>query len=210
MATIQLPLHDGLLDGTRLRGFVSRDQPASLVEVAALFGFGVLAAIASECLEFGLRIPGHAILRVVFPMALGLALVPRRGAGSIMGLSALGAGLLLRTTHFPAARFSLGALTSLTLTGPLLDMSLRHATRGWRMYISFGLAGLMSNTAALLVRGGAKFLGLEHMGARPLMEWLPPALVSYTVCGAVAGVISGWIWFHGRRPTSPQPEEPAA
>ena len=210
MATIPLPLHDGLLDGTRLRGFVSRGAPASLVEVVALVGFGALAAVASECLEFHLRIPGHAILRVVFPMALGLALIPRRGAGTIMGCSALCAGLLLRTTPFPAARFSLGALTSLTLTGPLLDLSLRRAARGWRMYVAFGLAGLMSNTAALVVRGGAKYLGLEHAGARPLREWLPSALASYVLCGAAAGLISGWIWFRGRRGNGTRAEESAA
>jgi hypothetical protein len=66
----------------------------SAVEVAVLVLLGATAAAATALLDLPLRIPGHAILRLVFPMALGLALVPRRLSGSFMGVSAL-ASLLL-------------------------------------------------------------------------------------------------------------------
>ena len=42
-------------------------------------------------LHLGLRVPGHAILKCVFPLALGFALVPRGFAGSVMGSAALAA-----------------------------------------------------------------------------------------------------------------------
>jgi hypothetical protein len=207
--TLDLPLNKGLREATRLGWLVSDDERTRLAEVASLVACGVVAAIASQWLDFHLRIPGHAILRIVFPMALGLALVPRRGAGTIMGASGLLSGLALRAVPFAGGGLSIGALTSLTLTGPLLDLSLRRAKGGWRLYAGFALAGLASNAAALLARGGAKLAGLERLGTRPFMEWLPQAAVSYLLCGLAAGVLSGLIWFHGRHKLSPAGEESA-
>lgn len=199
MASTYLPLHHGLHGGTRLQPLVSEDESVRFTELASLVACGVVAAVASQALDFRLRLPGHAILRVVFPMALGLALVPRRGAGTIMGLSALTAGLGLRAVWLPMGGLSLGALTSLALTGPLLDFSLRKAGQGWRLYLGFALAGLASNLVAILVRAGAKLAGFERLGTRPLFEWFPQAAVSYVACGLIAGLVSGLIWFHGNR-----------
>ncbi len=198
MTTAALPLHEGLVAGSRIHGLPT-DRRRHLLEVALLIACGATAAVASAYLEMGLRIPGHAILRVIFPMALGLAMVPRRRAGTLMGGSALVTGLALRAL-VPGTLMSLGALTSLTLTGPLLDLSLRRARAGWRLYAGFAIAGLVANLLAFAVRGGAKLFALEHVGARPLVTWLGTASVSYVVCGLLAGLLSAAIWFraHGR------------
>ena len=202
-----LVLHEGLSEGSRLGRLASPGDQIRTAEFVFLAGCGFVAAVASGYLDFRLRIPGHAILRAVFPMALGLALVPRRGSGTVMGASALLTGLGLQTL-FPTGGLSLGALTSLTLTGPLLDLSLRCARGGLRLYAGFALAGMCANLVAFLIRGGAKALGLEHLGARPLSEWALQAGITYAVCGLLAGLISGVIWFQTTRPRD-RSEEPS-
>ena len=178
---------------------ISRQERGKIAELGFLVGCGCVAAVLSGYLDFRLRIPGHAILRAVFPMALGLAVVPRRGAGTVMGVSALLSGLLMRMI-VPASGLGLGALTSLTLTGPLLDYSLGRVRGGWRLYAGFALAGLAANTVALVIRGGAKYSGVEHIGARRFSEWLLQASVSYVICGILAGLVSGAVWFQATRP----------
>ena len=158
-----------------------------------LLSFGVLATLCMALLDLSLRIPGNAILRAVFPMALGLALVPRQCAGSVMGLGALASATVLKAGGMGGLGF--GALTSLALTGPLLDLGLWRAAEGWRLYAGFIVAGLGSNLAALLVRGGTKLLGLEHLAARPAVEWWPVAVGTYALCGALAGLLSAVVWF---------------
>src|SRR5262249_44745800 len=142
-----LALHRGLFASGRVPAVASPDRPASALEVALLVGLGAAAALATTLLDFSLRIPGHAILRSVFPMALGMALVPRRLAGTVMGASALATALVVGAARGggPGA----GALTSLCLTGPLLDLVLWGADRGWRLYLGFVLAGLGSNLVSL-------------------------------------------------------------
>jgi hypothetical protein len=208
MSIVTLAPHDGLWEGSRLRGLTSSGARIRAHELAFLALSGFVAAVVSAYLEFRLRIPGHAILRAVLPMALGLAVVPRRGAGTVMGVSALVSGLGIRMLH-PAVGLSLGALASLTLTGPLLDLALRHARGGWRLYGGFALAGLGANVVAFLARGGAKALGLEHLGARPLGEWMVTASVSYVICGLLAGLVSGAIWFQATRPRGRRQEQSA-
>lgn len=203
MRSTTLVLHDGLAERSRLRSITSPGQRTTTFELALLVACGAAAAAASAYLDLRLRIPGHAILRAVFPMVLGLAVVPRRGAGTVMGGSALLTGLGLRAV-FPVEGFSLGALTSLTLTGPFLDLALRRARSGWRLYAGFALAGLAANLVAFFIRGGAKMLGLEHAGARPLAEWLLQASFSYAICGLLAGLASGAIWFQATRPRKQQ------
>ena len=101
------------------------------------------------------------------------------------------------------AALGVGALTSLGLIGPLLDVALWRARQGWRLYVGFALAGLGANLAALAVRAGPKLVGLDHAAGRPLAAWWTQAAVSYAVCGLVAGLISALVWFrfaprHGR------------
>ena len=169
-------------------------------EMILLASAGIVAATATAFLELRLRIPGHAIIRAVFPMAFGLAVAPRYMAGTIMGASALVSAMTINTVGLAAV--GVGALTSLTLTGPLLDLALWRARRGWRLYLGFALAGLGANLAAFAVRAGTKLAGLDHAAGRPLVAWWPPAIGTYALCGVLAGLISAGVWFQladGRR-----------
>ena len=60
---------------------LSSEAKVSAAELATLLACGALAALAIGLLHLQFRVPGHAILRAVLPMAFGLALVPRRSAG---------------------------------------------------------------------------------------------------------------------------------
>lgn len=201
----KLSRHPGLFATTRLRIFASEPLAAPLADWLLLFSFGAIAAICSACLDLQIRrIPGHAILRVVFPIALGFALVPRRNAGTVMGGSALVTAMLLRVSGMRSEGLGFGALTSLLATGPLLDRTLRHANGGWKQYAAFAFAGLSSNLLALLTRGTAKWIGFEAPGRRPIGEWLMQASITYTLCGLAAGLISGIVFFYARR-SAPEP-----
>jgi hypothetical protein len=193
-----LTLHPGLAATSRVRWLTTDGASASIRDWLILGLAGAVAACASTFLDFSLRIPGHAILRVVFPMVVGLALVPRRGAGCVMAAAAALTAGGLRMGGAGGEGMSLGALTSLIATGPLLDWTLRRVNTGWRLYAAFAAAGVVSNLLALTIRGGAKALGFDPMGAKPLSIWLPQAAVTYVVCGLLAGLISGGVWFYAR------------
>ncbi len=188
-----LSIHPGLADSSRLPVLAQQRQQSKLAITLLLLGAGVSAALATAMLHLGLRIPGHSIIRAVFPMAFGLALAPRRMGGMTMGAGALGSALLIKTCGF--AVIGVGAMTSLVLTGPLLDAALWRAGRGWRLYLAFALAGLTSNLAALAARAGTKLVGLDHLAGRPLGEWWLQSVVTYPVCGLLAGLISAMVWF---------------
>lgn len=199
MTLLKLPLHPGLFSTTRLRRMTSATRAAPIADWLLLVSLGSIAVISSACLDLQIhRIPGHAILRVVFPIAAGLALVPRRGSGTVMGGSALLTAILLTISGIRSEGLGLGALTSLLATGPLLDWTLRSANGGWKQYAGFAMAGLASNLLALFTRGVAKAVGFELPGRRPLGEWLAQASITYLVCGLVAGLISGLILFYAR------------
>lgn len=196
MSTALLPKHPGLSATTRLRLIATDAISPTVRDWLTLALFGVLAACSSTFLNLEIRrVPGHAILRVVFPFALGLAIVPRRGAGCVMGGTAALAGAIFQYAGVRGEGIGFGALTSLIATGPLLDWTLRRAQGGWRQIVSFALAGLASNLLALGVRGAAKASGWEAAGRRPLAEWLTQAVGTYILCGLIAGLISGVILF---------------
>jgi len=208
MSSLNLPRHPGLFATTRLKVITSDAMTAPLADWLLLISFGAIAAIASLCLDLQIRrIPGHAILKVVFPIAMGLAIVPRKGAGTVMGGSALATAMLLRLSGIQGEGLGLGALTSLLATGPLLDVTLRRAAAGWRQYLGFAVAGLMSNLFALLARGLAKVVGFELPGRRPLAEWLAQASITYVLCGLIAGVLSAAILFYAQRSANESPGE---
>ncbi len=85
MTLRRLPQHAVLEQTTRLPLLVGGERALPALELLALLLFGGLAACSMLFLDFGVRVPGHAILRAVLPMACGLAVVPRRGAGLVMG-----------------------------------------------------------------------------------------------------------------------------
>lgn len=222
MATGGLGLHDGLRSSGRLPT-LARAEGMSWLELLTLVLIGAGAAALSLSLrDFGLRIPGHAILRSIFPMALGLAIVPRRFGGSVMGGSALMTGLLLQATGF--GRTGAGALASLFLTGPLLDLALRGARSGWRLYLGFVLAGLSSNLIAFAVQASTRLMGSGGggggggrgggmgagmgLGGRGDPDWWILASISFPLCGLVAGFVSALVWFHFRGRTQRAANEP--
>ena len=202
----------------------ARLQPLSLpagsvrtLEISALVFFGALAACLSTFIDLKLRIPGHRILFAVLPLAAGFALVPRRGAGTVMGAAALATIGVFWVGGLRVV--GIGALASLTLTGPLLDLALRWGRTGTRLYLAFVLAGTTSNVVAFLVRGSAKVVALQGMGGgggggrgngsgaglgrslaggRPLADWLPNAVWTYALAGILAGLVSALVWFHLR------------
>ena len=198
-------VHEGLSDSTRIRSISQRIVDQSDLKIGALILFGAAAACATGFLELRLRIPGHAILRSVFPMALGLALVPVRRGGTLMGLSALGTAVLLQ--GYNLGSFGAGATTSMALTGPLLDLSLMRARHGWRLYLGFVVAGIASNLLALCFRGGLKALTGDMAGGRHVGQWWHQASWTYPLCGLLAGLISAIIWFRLRdRSSRPLPD----
>ncbi len=216
MTTVLLPLDVGLLRAGRVPSLsVAGVREVRVAELVVLLLTGAVAAALTNLVRFRLGIPGSSIVFAVFPMALGLALVPRRGAGSVMA-----AGALLTTGMLGAAGVrldGLGAQTSLLATGPLLDLAVRWANRGWRLYLAVLIACGASNTLAFIVRATAKLHGVPGMGARhggggdggggglgggggrlPFDLWLPQAVWTYAAAGIVAGLVSAAFWFHYR------------
>ncbi len=190
------PLHPQLLDSSRSAALTRYADRAGLVDMAILLTAGSGAALAVACLDLHLRVPGHAILRAMLPMALGLSLAPRRLGGLVMGCGAYSTTLLLRFAGGPTP--GIGAFTSLCLLGPMLDLVLWHARGGWRLYARFALAGCLANLAAFAVRGGGKWAGLDAWHARSLADWATVAPWTYSLCGLVAGLVCAAVWFRLR------------
>lgn len=164
-----------------------------LSDIAILAGCGFAAAVMTALIDLNLRVPGHAILKVVLPLSLGMSLVPRRGAGLGMGASA---GVTLGgMSLFGGMGVGPGAATSLLLLGPLLDVAAHRVRPGWRLYAAFAVAGLSANLGAFLIRGATKASGGGWSGTRLLQDWLSIAPISYAICGLVAGFVSAAIFF---------------
>ncbi len=201
-------VREGLIDTGRFRSLTRPGRSISAAECGLLVLLGLVAA--GLCgLRLNLAIPGHNIIRVVFPMALGLALVPRRGAASIMGLSGSAGAAALVLGGSPG--LGAGAATSLVLTGFLLDLALVKARSGPSVYVRLVLAGLAANLAAFLVRGGGKALGAGSPGHMPAETWWLKAPVTYAICGALAGLLGAAVWFRfAARPKPPADREAPA
>lgn len=192
--------------GVRLPAVGDTEQPIQKVEFALLLGMGVAAAAIASFLETGLRIPGNAIIRTIFPLALGIALVPRRGSGSTMGLAASVTALGFTSARLGTAGF--GAMTSLLLCGVVLDAVITWAKSGWRLYVGLALAGLTVNMAAFAVKAGSKLAGVGGGmgggghgggGGGGWNAWFPRAVISYPICGLIAGLLCAVILFRFRR-----------
>jgi hypothetical protein len=161
------------------------------LEVALLVGLGILAALATSLGGNMLRVPGHAILRGTLPLVLGLA--PRRTAGSVMSVSAALTFAAMAALGFrlPQAAAAVGLLC----LGPALDLALGSATSGWKLYVRFAAGGLAANLVAFAVRIGTGLAGAEATGSRGVLSFWPTALLGFALCGLLAGLISGALWF---------------
>ncbi|HZO19411.1 MAG TPA: hypothetical protein VFB46_10540 [Gemmatimonadaceae bacterium] len=195
-----LSLDDVLSRATRVPAIADRGtgnvRTAELV-ILALIGAG--AALLTNLARFRLGIPGSNILFVAFPMALGLSLVPRRGAGTVMAGGAL---VTTGALWLMGVRLDgVGAQTSLLLTGPFMDLAVRWARHGWRLYAALILACATTNALAFAARAMAKIYGLPGGGGgggRQFSAWLPQAVWTYAVAGIIAGLLSAAAWFHFR------------
>jgi hypothetical protein len=206
MLSTVLAVHEGLGASRRFPALARAGPQVSAWEFAVLILLGIAAAVVSVFVKLSLGVPGHNIVRVIFPMALGLALVPRRGAASVMGLSGMGAAMLFVIGG--ERGLGAGAATSLVLTGLLLDLALLGARSGPSVYLRLTLAGLAANLAAFLVRGGVKLLNGGLVDGQPLELWWPKAAVTYPLCGLLAGLISAAVWFRITARTSERGQSP--
>jgi hypothetical protein len=175
---------------------------------------GVLAAASVGLIEMQLRIPGHSILQAVLPMALGLALAPRRFAGTGMSLTAIVTAIgLTRAGH---GEFGAGAWTSLACLGPSLDLILWSRWGQCWPAFSVSVAGLLANGLAFIAKaiekcsmvvpplrgpgmGGGRGLSGERGLGRTWDEWISVAPLSYLICGLLAGLLCGIALFHLRQ-----------
>jgi hypothetical protein len=169
------------------------DRQISRAEIAALIVLGVTAALWSAFVKLGLRIPGSALLSTALPIGLGFSVVPRRLAGTAMSGTAL--VTVSAMSAFGIHVFGVGALTSLIAIGPCLDMAVSRARSGWRLYLSFLVAGLATNFLAFSIRGSSKVFGFDAPDMRPLGDWFSQAAVTYGLVGAFAGLFTAACWF---------------
>lgn len=200
MPTIPFAIDPRLQRSARIPALLAeRDGRIAALELAALVGAGAAASVLTNVIHFRLGIPGSSIAFVAFPLALGFALVPRRGAGMVMAVGALATnlGLWLAGVRLDGV----GAQTSLLATGPLLDLALRRFGAGWRLYAAFLTACAASNGLAFAVRALTRAAGMRGSGlggGRPFDAWWPEAVWTYALAGLLAGLISAAAWFHLR------------
>jgi hypothetical protein len=185
-------VHEGLTAAARVPS-LARAGRISALELIALLTSGAAAAAVGMA-KLGLGIPGHSIVLAALPLACGLSLAPRRLAGSIMSGGALGTAFTL--SGIGVADYGSGAFVSLFLLGPMMDVALRGARSGWRVYTALVLAGTATNLTALASRAAAKLLGLDLAGARPFDSWWLLAIGTYTASGIIAGLLGALCWFH--------------
>ena len=194
-------VHEGLTAAARVPS-LARSQRISAVEVLLLLMSGAAAAATVGMAKLGLGIPGHSIVLAALPLAFGMAVAPRRLAGSVMSAGALGTAWMLRATG--VASYGSGSLVSLCLLGPMMDLALRRVGSGWRLYGALVLSGVAANVLALGSRAAAKIVGLDLAGARPFDSWWLQAMVTYTLSGVVAGLLGAFCWFHLNERSEPK------
>jgi hypothetical protein len=185
-----------LRSASRLSALAGSTEQISAIELAALIVCGALAALAVCAIHLSFRVPGHAILRAVFPMAAGLAAVPRRGAGFVMTFSAALTATVLHGGGI--GEIQPAALVGLLALGPLLDLAMFGEPMGWRLYARFIAAGVAANLIAFATRTTLAAMGYETPGSHQMerLGWIVP--VSFLLCGAVAGLVSAIAWFRLR------------
>jgi hypothetical protein len=174
------------------KGVLRTDEGFTARELSILAAAGVVATLAIAFLQTPLRIPGHAILKAALPLACGMAFVPKPLAGTTMGsasLFAAGALLLAGVGNLQAA-----AVVSLLFVGPAFDWARHKADSSRPVLIArFALVGLGVNLIAFAVRFGTAFWQADGWHPLNFRTLGSTAMVSFVVCGIVAGVICGTI-----------------
>lgn len=192
MAQDLFVVRDGLAGVARFPSLARSGQHLSMAELLLLLSCGAASAAAVGYVKLSLGIPGHSIVLAALPLVCGLSLAPRRFAGSMMSAAAMGTAWWLSVL---GVSYGSGAFVSLTLLGPMMDVAVRHARTGWRVYAALVLSGVATNLLALGSRASFKVLGLDP-GARPFDSWWLQASLTYTLSGVVAGLLGALCWFH--------------
>ena len=183
-----------LQSASRIPGLAA-DTVISAREISSLLACAVAAALAVGLIHRSFGVPGIAILRGLLPIALGFAIVPRRSAGTIMSIGA--AAAVMTAAQF--GEFQVPALVGTLALGPVLDLALAGRPQGWEIYLRFAVApGIAANLAAFSAKFVAIYFGLHLPGSGRVTHFWSLAMVSFILCGAVAGLISAAIWFRGR------------
>jgi hypothetical protein len=138
-------------------------------------------------------------------MAMGLALVPRRLSGLVMAIGAGITSTAMSVAHlgtFPAT-----SMVSILALGPILDFALLGHSSGWRLYLRFAAAGAATNLLAFTLKIAGFYLEIEtggggigsgRGGGGQMLAFGSAALVSFLICGALAGLIGATVWFRFR------------
>jgi hypothetical protein len=197
-------VHDGLVSAARFPSLARTRDRVSAIELLLLLSCGAAAAMAVAYVKLSLRIPGHSIVLAALPMVLGLSLAPYRLAGSVMSAGAVGTAWLLTATG--GASFGAGSSVSLLLIGPMMDVAVRQARGGRRVYAALVLSGVATNLLALGSRAAFKVLSLDLADARPFDSWWLQASVTYTLSGVVAGLLGALCWFHFNDRSNGEPQ----
>jgi hypothetical protein len=193
MIQAALQPHPGLRRACRIRPLADEGEGLRSHQIALLLGAGALAAVAVAMIVPGMRIPGSAILRAALPIVGGVALVPRRLSGSIIGIGAAIAGSALVTSG--VGTLQPAAWTALLTLGPAIDLAMAGEPRGWRVYLRFALAGTLANSLAFVIRWGVAWLALESAGPHTLSNRGIGVFLSFAACGALAGLLSAAVCF---------------
>lgn len=175
-----------------LTGSNGIDYPYNLI---LLVCFGMLAGISVSYIKLSIGIPGHAIIKIMIPMALGLAIAPVRSAGAIMGISGLITAFIGQTL-LGSLGTGTGAYTGLVCTGVLMDFTLYFANTGWKLYSGLMVSGLIANLIALYVRSG--FKSFFKINFYDYHTWFQTAAFSYPICGLLAGFLCALLVFKFR------------
>jgi hypothetical protein len=185
----------GLKDSSRLPS-LSRSAGITAAELACLLTCGALAALAVGVIHGSFGIPGVAILRGLLPIALGFAIVPRRSAGTAMSLVTCATAAFMNAGN--VGEFQIPALVGTLALGPMLDTALTGNARGWHIYLRFAAAGAAANFFAFSTKFIAAYFGWHFPGSGRVTSFWSLALMSFIVCGALAGLISSAVWFRVR------------
>lgn len=201
---IPIPLSWNMPLGSSSRCAVTLPTPADEIgaigwrDAAAILVSGIVTALCVTLIDGSLKIPGHAILRSILPLTCGIALVPRRMTGTLIGATALLTTMVLQILAFDVA--GSGARTAMLLIGPALDLALWYTPGGWWVYLQCGLAGMAANLMAFAVRASDKASGVGGAQIRFGVDWWTSAPWSYAACGLLAGLVGGLLWFHWKAP----------
>ncbi len=188
----------GLAGASRFRTFSAQAETNGQLELLTLVAAGLLAVLTVAFVPLQMRMPGSAILKATFPIVLGVALVPRRYAGTTSGIAAaIGASALLL---MGVGRLQPAAVVALLAIGPAIDLAVGRGlsqNRSRSIYLRFACAGLLANLAAFAVRWGTTWLGIGTLRPRMMDELGFVALGSFALCGILAGLTSAAICFRG-------------